>query len=670
MFVGEVIGEEYKGWKPSEVIVINAQTGAGKTYFVLNELLPYIAEKGETMLYLCNRTALREQVLQDVEEKYMDSVCVINYQAFAELRLQGENLSETAAKVKRCSYLVMDEAHYFLADSAFNGDIAKSLDHIKFHLSNAVRMFITATPEYLMLSLAASGIVGLQPPDSTFYGRIGDNCYECQQLCGFLPWERNKCGCYPGEGRYSCMGYLSDAPIIQRFSRTENLLKYKELSDVEYWNICRWGKNGNTVLQEAHFLSNKEYFQNLYQRRYEEGFFQQMKEKCKYYTMPHDYTYIEPVYFSTLNQLCERIINTPEEEKWLVFVSSKKLGEDIKDNLIQMAEDYGREADVVVISSSSKNLPPKGLKYLSKDRVAYQSIIQNSRTENRITISTAVLDNGINLKDSSLKHIAILEMNRTSFVQMLGRKRLDREHKEIVQVYFWARDIGEAKAYFGQNVLRSLKFLAELKFVQQFVNPLDYIPYWRNCESFQAEYQPSGSFESPYKFYVKPTPTEYSPTKRQKDYLFHLFEVNPLTTAKLIYDYYRLAAMLEKYTNIPEEMKNIEKEVYWLKYQLSWFGLSYDPSNWIDYDACITAGTTVNGMLKKGILSKEDQEVFRKAFIQFARTSHPPLISRQSKASIGTINKVFKEYQIPYQIKSEVRHRKTYWIVLFAYEEY
>lgn len=37
-FVSDVIGEDYKKWKRGEIVLISAQTGTGKNYFIENVL--------------------------------------------------------------------------------------------------------------------------------------------------------------------------------------------------------------------------------------------------------------------------------------------------------------------------------------------------------------------------------------------------------------------------------------------------------------------------------------------------------------------------------------------------------------------------------------------------------------------------------------------------------
>lgn len=53
----------------------------------------------------------------------------------------------------------------------------------------------------------------------------------------------------------------------------------------------------------------------------------------------------------------------------------------------------------------------------------YQNIVKREKFDKRILISTVAIDNGINIKDDAIKHIAIFNLDRVSFLQMLGRLR-------------------------------------------------------------------------------------------------------------------------------------------------------------------------------------------------------------------------------------------------------
>ena len=66
MYVTDVIGESYKTWQTG-VVLINAGTGTGKTTFIVKELNEWAEITGTKILYLCNRSALRSQVVKQAE---------------------------------------------------------------------------------------------------------------------------------------------------------------------------------------------------------------------------------------------------------------------------------------------------------------------------------------------------------------------------------------------------------------------------------------------------------------------------------------------------------------------------------------------------------------------------------------------------------------------------
>ena len=61
-YLADQIGEEYKSWKEGELIFIQAPTGTGKSYFILNVLLDWAVLNRFSILYLVNRKVLKSQI--------------------------------------------------------------------------------------------------------------------------------------------------------------------------------------------------------------------------------------------------------------------------------------------------------------------------------------------------------------------------------------------------------------------------------------------------------------------------------------------------------------------------------------------------------------------------------------------------------------------------------
>ena len=72
------------------------------------------------------------------------------------------------------------------------------------------------------------------------------------------------------------------------------------------------------------------------------------------------------------------------------------------------------------------------------------TVINENIFKAKVIISTAVMDNGINIKDSNLRNMIIIADNEVEFIQMLGRKRKDKRDFKLYivrqpRVYFSTR---------------------------------------------------------------------------------------------------------------------------------------------------------------------------------------------------------------------------------------
>lgn len=165
MYVTEVIGETYKQWQTG-VVLINAGTGTGKTTFVVKKLNEWAEITGTKILYLCNRSALRSQVVKqaeaeekakalnddapdnDIGEEHLD---IWTYQALEKMKLYHPE--ELDAFLRRYRYIVADEAHYFMFDAQFNHDTVVSYDALKALWDQKIVIYMSATADYMFRQL-------------------------------------------------------------------------------------------------------------------------------------------------------------------------------------------------------------------------------------------------------------------------------------------------------------------------------------------------------------------------------------------------------------------------------------------------------------------------------------------------------------------------------------
>ena len=162
-YISAGIGDDYKKWKKrtsrksSTNVFIESPTGTGKTYFLIDKILPYAIEKDRSIIYLCNRDVLKKQIENAIIEKRPDltvshnthksisvflypnsyaTIAVVNYQSFATLdKMDFYNLY----------YVVLDEVHFFLEDATFNVFTHDIYLHLLSKYMNQVHIFLSAT---------------------------------------------------------------------------------------------------------------------------------------------------------------------------------------------------------------------------------------------------------------------------------------------------------------------------------------------------------------------------------------------------------------------------------------------------------------------------------------------------------------------------------------------
>lgn len=109
------------------------------------------------------------------------------------------------------------------------------------------------------------------------------------------------------------------------------------------------------------------------------------------------------------------------KDKWLIFVDKKSSGQKMQAAL--------REKGISVAYIDSAIKKPKS---------AWKKLIEEEKLETDVLCATPVIECGVNVADDSVHHVAILCTDRTTFVQLLGRKR--RKQNECVDLWVWLPD--------------------------------------------------------------------------------------------------------------------------------------------------------------------------------------------------------------------------------------
>ena len=132
-------------WQLGNKILITANTGAGKTYFVMKSLYKMCKDKNYKALLLTNRIALKDQLISLYGEQSEDEIKIMNYQSFAKyIKFKPQKIKD------KYTVLIADECHYFFSDSTFSTDTDIPLNYLINNTDSNLVVFISATSRILL----------------------------------------------------------------------------------------------------------------------------------------------------------------------------------------------------------------------------------------------------------------------------------------------------------------------------------------------------------------------------------------------------------------------------------------------------------------------------------------------------------------------------------------
>lgn len=104
------------------------------------------------------------------------------------------------------------------------------------------------------------------------------------------------------------------------------------------------------------------------------------------------------------------------DAKWLIFCENKQKGMLLKNCLCETYKICAAYLDAD-----------------SKESEEWERLCREERFDEQVMLCTTVLDCGVNIHDKKLRHIVLAADNQTTFIQCIGRKRLDSN--ETLQVH-------------------------------------------------------------------------------------------------------------------------------------------------------------------------------------------------------------------------------------------
>ena len=495
-YLGDFIkAEDIKTWKFNTPVFISAQTGAGKNWFIQHSIIEPLCisnmkyQKAEKILLLSNRIAANRQsklhlidcVSQIVDKNYdeikklytnegidkylvdIGNVYVLSYKQFLERSISSEGFK----------YVVCDECHYFTSDAPFELKTNLILTKIVHEWRNCVRIYMSATPD-----------VAFEPIIREEYSDIDQIIKKLEEIKQNLTSEPNDIDAIFAEiNRQSDIKTFG--PIYAAMNDIINQLK-------------KYKKEG---------MLN--------------GLIKNIGLNVLFYYMERNYDYIDNIfYYNDTKEITEYIssaLSKNENEKWLVFVSGKSIGKYISQKL----NDTANQNDVSKNSNSvSIYLDADLRKSGGKENQEFDYIVENEKFNSKVLVSTSTLDNGINIKDSCVKNIVIDVFDRTEFLQMLGRIRVEANSGKAANpkinlfVHKYTED--DLKKKFNRNITGLIQTLQ-----------LDTIPEDKRNEAYYN--RADGSTE-----YAGSIPWFYNPKENKLDYNANAVYQNLSVTSSIL----------------------------------------------------------------------------------------------------------------------------------------
>ena len=160
-----------------------------------------------------------------------------------------------------------------------------------------------------------------------------------------------------------------------------------------------------------------------------------------YYDLSRQYDYLNIKVWHKYEDILGRI--KKDKNKWLIFVSSIDDGNKLKKKI---SEALNKDTSAKNEKGTSNKTKCESVEFITSDDKksnVYKEIIKSEKLQDatQVLIATAVIDNGVNIKDESVTNIVIDVPDRVEFIQMLGRLRVKKDSDIKINLYIRDFDI-------------------------------------------------------------------------------------------------------------------------------------------------------------------------------------------------------------------------------------
>lgn len=417
--VMDSIGEDYKKWYYKNPVFIDAPTGTGKTTFVYKKLIPHVIENDQHLLLVSNRIALSLQQKQEI-------VSIVNELAPGSISITPEDLQS------------VDLSKIYLL-----GPICVVTYQSLNALLNSTNTDTQIPLEWLFnLKLAVFDEIHFCFSDALFNDICGSLLEKLPII--FTSMVRVYMTATSWEIKEPILKAERAARSKQRFfplSATENfLVNIPPETKSEYTlvpSLLYYYKNAEYTSYRLHFFGDNIPLQDCIKTEFSKGI-------------------TKKDYLHSLACVITSTSGKDNHNKWAVFVDKRNSGATLKKLLAE------KGIKCAYFDSSVKQ-PPS----------AWDKLINENKVSQSVLIATPVIDSGVNIVDPETKNVAIFCTDRTTFVQLLGRKRLTCE--KAVDLWVWVPDQSYFK-HIAQKMITELDLARNLASCRKNYNkdPLSY----------------------------------------------------------------------------------------------------------------------------------------------------------------------------------------------------
>ena len=378
-YVTDSIGDAYKDWKRGNPVFLDAPTGTRKTTFIYEKIIPHAIANGQNVLLISNRIALslqqKKTILEIIRKAGPTSIEDVPANPTTEEIGEYTYIGPVCVATYQGLYSLLNTPN---DDGQYPLEWYRKLRYVVFdeiHFLYSDALFNPICGHLLKkLPVVFSSVIRIYMTAT--------------------PWEIKDEIFIAEQNARSNKDFLSLTPIEQKISEYSGYVPndYPISRKFLYYHM-----DADYSSYRLHF-----FYDDSDEDDEDTGLF-----------------YVEKIIDMIFHPLIREMRPLPSEnDKWLIFVDKKSLGKKLAKQLKVKA--------VSVAYVDAKKRTPKDV---------WNHLITKESVDASVLIATSVIQNGVNIHDPNAHHIGIFCTDRTSFIQELGRKRLD--NGEIVDLWVW-----------------------------------------------------------------------------------------------------------------------------------------------------------------------------------------------------------------------------------------